>query len=106
MKLSSLHRLTSTSLIFFACSAVPAIIFITAPRAHAADAEPPIDPVRRRALMQKAISVETLTAGEHACLDGVKKTTALLLNFFKTNDGASRWFRKVGEPAKLLPLRK
>ena len=25
---------------------------------------------------------------------GVKKTTGLLLNFFETNEGTSRWFRK------------
>lgn len=31
---------------------------------------------------------------------GVRKTTALLLNFFKTNEGTSRWFLKPGEQAQ------
>ena len=35
---------------------------------------------------------------------GVRKTTALLLNFFKTNEGASRWFLKPGEKAQIVPL--
>ena len=37
---------------------------------------------------------------------GCAKTTALLLNFFMTNEGARRWFLKAGETAKLLPLPK
>jgi len=37
---------------------------------------------------------------------GVRKTTALLLNFFKTNEGASRWFLKAGEKAHVEPLPK
>jgi hypothetical protein len=32
---------------------------------------------------------------------GCRKTTTLLLNFFKTNEGASRWFLKPGEKAAL-----
>ncbi|MDR3404323.1 MAG: hypothetical protein P4L99_17625 [Chthoniobacter sp.] len=35
---------------------------------------------------------------------GTKKTTALLLNFFKTNEGARQWFLKPGETAQLTPL--
>lgn len=35
---------------------------------------------------------------------GSKKTTALLLNFFKTNEGTSRWFLKPGETAQPAPL--
>jgi hypothetical protein len=34
------------------------------------------------------------------------KTTALLLNFFKTNEGTSRWFLKPGEKAQVRPLPK
>jgi hypothetical protein len=37
---------------------------------------------------------------------GVRKTTVLLLNFFKTNEGASRWFLKPGERAQASPLPK
>ena len=37
---------------------------------------------------------------------GVGKTTVLLLNFFKTNEGASRWFLKAGEKAHVEPLPK
>jgi hypothetical protein len=37
---------------------------------------------------------------------GTKKTTALLLNFFKTNEGARTWFLKPGETAQLTPLPK
>lgn len=37
---------------------------------------------------------------------GTRKTTALLLNFFKTNEGTSRWFLKPGEKAQVLPLPK
>ncbi|MCX7007580.1 MAG: hypothetical protein NTY53_10100 [Kiritimatiellaeota bacterium] len=39
----------------------------------------------------------------HPNENGCKKTTALLLNFFKTNEGASRWFLKPGETARLTP---
>ena len=42
----------------------------------------------------------------HPNESGCKKTTALLLNFFKTNEGASRWFLKTGEAAQILPLPK
>jgi hypothetical protein len=42
----------------------------------------------------------------HPNEDGCKKTTALLLNFFKTNEGTSRWLLKAGETAKLTPLPK
>jgi hypothetical protein len=34
---------------------------------------------------------------------GLRKTTALLLNFFKTNEGASRWFLKPGGTAQATP---
>ena len=37
---------------------------------------------------------------------GTKKTTALLLNFFKTNEGTCGWFLKPGETAQLTPLPK
>jgi hypothetical protein len=37
---------------------------------------------------------------------GTRKTTALLLNFFKTAEGARSWFLKAGETAQLLPLPK
>jgi hypothetical protein len=37
---------------------------------------------------------------------GAGKITALLLNFFKTDEGASRWFLKPGETAQLTPLPK
>ena len=37
---------------------------------------------------------------------GCKKTTTLLLNFFKTNEGASRWFVKPGEKAQTAALPK
>ena len=37
---------------------------------------------------------------------GTKKTTTLLLNFFKTNEGAGRWFLKPGETALVASLPK
>ena len=37
---------------------------------------------------------------------GAKKTTTLLLNFFKTDAGASRWFLKPGVKAQVTPLPK
>jgi len=37
---------------------------------------------------------------------GCKKTTTLLLNFFKTDEGASRWFLKPGAKAQVAPLPK
>lgn len=40
----------------------------------------------------------------HPSKAGTKKTTALLLNFFKTDSGTSRWFLKPGEIGRLLPL--
>ena len=42
----------------------------------------------------------------HPNESGTKKTTTLLLNFFKTDPGASRWFLKPGEKAEALPLPK
>ncbi|MCX7886929.1 MAG: hypothetical protein N3B01_06715 [Verrucomicrobiae bacterium] len=42
----------------------------------------------------------------HPSENGCKKTTALLLNFFKTDAGATLWFLKAGETAKLIPLPK
>jgi len=37
---------------------------------------------------------------------GTRKTTTLLLNFFKTDEGANRWFLKAGEKAVAVPLPK
>ena len=37
---------------------------------------------------------------------GCRKTTALLLNFFKTSEGTARWFLKPGEQPALRPLPK
>ena len=37
---------------------------------------------------------------------GTKKTTTLLLNFFKTDPGASRWFLKAGEKGEAAALPK
>jgi len=37
---------------------------------------------------------------------GCKKTTSLLLNFFKTDVGTSRWFLKPGAKAETVPLPK
>jgi len=37
---------------------------------------------------------------------GTRKTTAHRLNFFKTNEGTSRWFLKPGEKAQVTPLPK
>jgi hypothetical protein len=42
----------------------------------------------------------------HPNESGCHKTTTLLLNFFKTNPGTSRWFVKTGEKAEPLPLPK
>ncbi len=42
----------------------------------------------------------------HPNENGCKKTTALLLNFFKTDEGTSRWFLKPGVKAQVLPLPK
>jgi len=42
----------------------------------------------------------------HPNESGTKKTTMLLLNFFKTNEGTARWFLKPGETAKVVPLPK
>ncbi len=40
----------------------------------------------------------------HPNESGSRKTTALLLNFFKTNEGSSRWFLKSGGLAQAAPL--
>jgi hypothetical protein len=40
----------------------------------------------------------------HPNESGCKKTTTLLLNFFKTNEATSRWFLKPGEKAQIRPL--
>ena len=40
----------------------------------------------------------------HPNESGTKKTSALLVNFFKSNEGTNRWFVKSGEQAKLAPL--
>jgi len=37
---------------------------------------------------------------------GCRKTSALLLNFFKTDEGASLWFLKPGAKAQVTPLPK
>ncbi|MBI3879352.1 MAG: hypothetical protein HY301_04725 [Verrucomicrobia bacterium] len=42
----------------------------------------------------------------HPNESGCQKSTALLLNFFKVNEGTSPWFLKAGEQAKLTPLPK
>ena len=42
----------------------------------------------------------------HPSESGTKKTTTLLLNFFKTDPGASRWFVKPGETGRVTPLPK
>ncbi|MDO8544112.1 MAG: hypothetical protein Q7S40_27030 [Opitutaceae bacterium] len=42
----------------------------------------------------------------HPSAAGCKKTTALLLNFFKTDEGAGRWFLKSGAKAQVAPLPK
>lgn len=42
----------------------------------------------------------------HPSTDGCKKTTALLLNFFKADEGAIRWFLKSGAKAQVAPLPK
>ena len=42
----------------------------------------------------------------HPNESGTKKTTTLLLNFFKTNEGTSRWFLKPGEKAQAAALPK
>ncbi len=73
MKPPLIKRLASAILVPFACASVLAIHSTTAPCAHAAEAEPPIDPVRGRQLMQKANSGETLTPEDQAYLDRVKK---------------------------------
>ena len=66
----------SLSLPAISAVAALAVFSLTAPfpSASAADAPPPIDPVRGRALMQKANNGETLTAEEQAYLDRVKQT--------------------------------
>lgn len=51
---------------------------------------------------QKDVRADQLHPNENGC----RKTTALLLNFFKSNEGASRWFLKPGETATLTPLPK
>lgn len=40
----------------------------------------------------------------HPNENGTRKTTTLLINFFKTNEGSSRWFLKSGEQGKAMPL--
>lgn len=42
----------------------------------------------------------------HPNENGCKKTTALLLNFLKTNEGSRQWFLKPGVKAQLTPLPK
>ncbi len=42
----------------------------------------------------------------HPNESGCRKTTALLLNFFKTNEGTRRWFLKPAEKARIQPLPK
>ena len=42
----------------------------------------------------------------HPNESGCRKTTTLLLNFFETNPGSSRWFIKAGEKVVALPLPK
>ena len=73
MKLHHLNRPASSRLVLLACAATFAIISASTPFARAVDTEPPIDPVRGRALMQKSSSGETLTAEEQAYLERVKQ---------------------------------
>ena len=40
----------------------------------------------------------------HPSAAGCKKTTTLLLNFFKTNEGSRRWFLKSGAETQVAPL--
>jgi hypothetical protein len=42
----------------------------------------------------------------HPNESGTRKITTLLMNFFKTDPGASRWFVKTGEKAVAAPLPK
>ncbi len=42
----------------------------------------------------------------HPNESGCRKTTTLLLNFFKTNEGTRRWLLKPGEKAQIKPLPK
>jgi hypothetical protein len=42
----------------------------------------------------------------HPNENGCRKTTTLLLNFFKTDPGSSRWYLKPGEKALVVPLPK
>ena len=42
----------------------------------------------------------------HPSTSGCRKTTALLLNFFKTNKETRRWFLKPGETAEISPVQK
>ena len=73
MKLHRLIRSSSPDLVLFACAAGLAFISAVAPIACAADAEPPIDVQRGRALMEKSKRGETLTAEEQAYFERVKK---------------------------------
>jgi hypothetical protein len=49
---------------------------------------------------QNDVRADQLHPNENGCA----KTTALLLNFFKTNEAASRWFLKPGETPRTVPL--
>ena len=40
----------------------------------------------------------------HPSAAGYKKTTALLLYFFKTNEATSRWFLQSGAKTQIAPL--
>ena len=52
--------------------------------------------------MQRDVRPDQLHPNESGC----KKATALLLNFFKTNEGAGRWFVKAGEKVQAAALPK
>lgn len=58
---------------FVAWTALAALLFAFAGTIQAADAEPPINPVRGRQLMQKSSRGETLTREEQAYLERVKQ---------------------------------
>ena len=103
-----------------------ALLFLYTGALSAAD-EPTIDAARGRQLMERFKAGEPLSADDQAYLERVKqairersmnkqnggtpkaavaKTTTLLLNFFKTNAAASRWFVKAGEKVEPLTLPK
>ncbi len=51
---------------------------------------------------QQDVRADQLHPNEAGC----RKTTTLLLNFFKTDTGTCRWFLKPGEKGQVMPLPK